>query len=40
VIELFDTSARILAAKHDGAADALREAIGSSRRRLDGESTI
>jgi predicted nucleic acid-binding protein len=28
VIELFDTSALILAARHDGAADALREAIG------------
>jgi len=28
VIELFDTSALILAARHAGAADALREAIG------------
>jgi predicted nucleic acid-binding protein len=30
VTELFDTSALILAAKHDGAAGALREAIGGS----------
>ena len=28
MIELFDTSALILAARHDGAAEALREAIG------------
>lgn len=28
--ELFDTSALILAARHDGAAEALREAIGGS----------
>jgi hypothetical protein len=31
VIELFDTSALILAARHAGAAEALREAIGSGR---------
>jgi predicted nucleic acid-binding protein len=30
VIELFDTSALILAARHDGAADALRDAIDRS----------
>jgi predicted nucleic acid-binding protein len=30
VIELFDTSALILAARHAGAADALREAIGGN----------
>ena len=30
MIELFDTSALILAARHDGAADVLREAIGGS----------
>jgi len=30
VIELFDTSALILAARHAGAAEALREAIGGS----------